>query len=1177
VKQRYFSIIALLSLALCLVFAPAGLAQSTVSGEIGGTVTDASGAVVPNASVNLSSSETGFNETTTTGSTGTFRFALVKPGPYTLTVSGAGFSTAKRTVIASTGQVGNIPIQLEVGGKTETVEISAAAPLLQTDNGNIATTIDRETIERVPSPGQDITNYALMTPGVTVSTGGGYGNFTANGQPGTSNLYTVNGNDYNDPFNNLNNSGASNLLLGANELQEISVVTNGYTGEYGRAAGANVNYSTKSGSNQFHGNLGWWWNGTALNANDWFSNASGAPTGHAVSNQYVGSIGGPIKRDKLFFFFDYEALRYVLPGGGGQVFVPSPAFASATLANLATNGHSNEVPFYTTIFNLYKGAPGASGAPGAAGVCGDLGGVAIAGGGTFDDATHPCASVFQSNVNSLNTERLFAITIDLNATENNTLKFRFKNDYGVQATGTDPINAAFNANSVQPEKDGQMTWTHVFNSHTTNQFIAGGLYYSAIFGPPNLGASLAAFPTTIAFNDGSFANLGGNDFNYPQGRNVSQYQIVDDFSWTRGNHGIKFGVNFRGNRISSFASGFETSGLLTVASMQDFYSGVVSQAGVTGPVCDPTKTTCTPPFCNPNTTICANGGDTYLQAFAKQTSYPESYYSLGLYAQDEWRVNNRLKLTLALRVDRNANETCRINCYARPAGSFTAMDHNVTTPYNASILTGLHNAFPKLQPLGWGPRIGFAWTPGSKGDFVIRGGAGIFTQLYPGLLADRFITNLPNVTSFSVLGASSDAPIALGPQGVPGNVREQATASNTVFQQKFASGGTLADMQLAVPGFSKPNLNTIVPSSDIGKVYEWNLQIQKSLGASTVVAVNYVGNKGNNIFVRNPYLNTYCRPGGPGCVAGTEFGSLPSAAPDPRFASVLELQTNGISNYNGVTASVNQRFSHGFSATFNYNYSHSLDDVSNGGLSQYNLNNAANSFRIQIDPTSLRRLNYGNSDYDFRHSISADYYYVVPFKSANRFYNAAIGGWSISGTFTYKSGEPFSVYNTSARTSNLVNSTGGAVLGDFLGGSRTCSAGTGNSGTGTLVGTPCPLSSQFAFNNLPLPGLKNGNRALQSDFGNIGRNSFRGPFFFNTDFGVSKDFKPTERMTFSIGATAFNVLNHPNFDNPHAAVSSKGTFGQLFQTIAGPNSPYGNFTGAIVNGRVLQLDAKFKF
>ena len=175
--------------------------------------------------------------------------------------------------------------------------------------------------DTIPNPGQDITNLALTATGVSVSTGAGYGNFSANGMGGTSNLFTVNGADYNDPSNNLANTGASNMALGTNELQEATVVLNGYTGEYGRAAGANLNYSTKSGTNQFHGNAVWYWNGTKLNANDWFN--TGQPKEHAVSNQWAGSIGGPVIKNKLFFFFNTEGSRYVLPGGGGTIYVPT--------------------------------------------------------------------------------------------------------------------------------------------------------------------------------------------------------------------------------------------------------------------------------------------------------------------------------------------------------------------------------------------------------------------------------------------------------------------------------------------------------------------------------------------------------------------------------------------------------------------------------------------------------------------------------------------------------------------------------------------------------------------------------------------------------------------------------------------------------------------------------------
>src|SRR5208337_1852399 len=660
--MKLFKALLFFALALVVVgsWATNTRAQSLVSGQVDGTVTDPAGALVPDATVTMTSTETGFNETTTTSGEGTYHFALVKPGKYTVSVTKSGFSTARRSIIVELGKVSNLPIPLEVGGKVETVEITSSAPLLSTENANLNTTVDRAQIENLPSPGQDITNFAMTTPGVFLSTGGGYGNFTANGLPGTSNLYTVNGNDYNDPYLNLNNSGASNLLLGANELQEISVVTNGYTGQYGRQAGANVNYTTKGGTNQFHGNAIWYYNGNVMNANDWFNNNTATPRPHEVSNQWAGSIGGPIKKDKLFFFFDSEGLRYVLPGGGAT-YVPTTTYAAAAQSNINTvfGGTSASSAFYKNIFGLYAGAPGVSRATPVAvgttadanpngdnGGCGDFTATAVAGSantywgdGPRDANSNPigtwsalpCAQTFRSTVNNLNIERLMSFTVDWNARSNDTFRFRYKQDRGTQATGTDPINPIFNANSIQPEDDGQMVWTHVLSGTKTNQFIMSGMYYSAIFGPPNIKASLAVFPTTIAFGDGDFNNMGGTDNNYPQGRNVTQYQFIDDFSWTKGRNVIKFGGNFRRNLISDFSMYPNTSGTIAMNSMTDFFNGVASSAG----------------------------GSNVTQSFTNFGVQQVKYYSVGFYAQDELKATSNLTLTLALRIDRNSPEICK--------------------------------------------------------------------------------------------------------------------------------------------------------------------------------------------------------------------------------------------------------------------------------------------------------------------------------------------------------------------------------------------------------------------------------------------------------------------------------------------------------------------------------------
>src|SRR4029077_11954112 len=254
-----------------------------------------------------------------------------------------------------------------------------------------------------------------------------------------SNLFTVNGGDMNDPYSNLNNSGSSNNMLGSNEVQELSLVSNGYTGQYGRAAGVNMNFTTKSGSNAFHGNAKWDWNGRYLNANDWFNNHTNTPRPFANSNQWGGSFGGPIIKNKLFFFFDSEGLRYVLPGGGTPVYVPTTQFANAVMANLQAT-QPNEVATYQKMFALYARPPGSAGAtpnPGDGG-CGDLAasGTTLIGGTAFGTGGAPFPATLRSAGNNLNIERLMSVRVDYNISDKDRLNARYWQDRGTQPTFT---------------------------------------------------------------------------------------------------------------------------------------------------------------------------------------------------------------------------------------------------------------------------------------------------------------------------------------------------------------------------------------------------------------------------------------------------------------------------------------------------------------------------------------------------------------------------------------------------------------------------------------------------------------------------------------------------------------------------------------------------------------------
>src|SRR5580698_10997388 len=437
----------LLSLALLLaaVFGASQVpAQTQTTGEIAGVVTDPSGAVVAAAKVTLTDNAKGTTLTTVTNKDGVYHFQLLNPSNYTVSVRSSGFQETKKILTVALGQVATGDIQLMIGSASETVNVTGGTePLLQTEDGNVATTFDQQQLSETPNPGNDLTAIVQTAPGVVMNTAGGLGNFSDHGVGAASNLFTLNGMDDNDPFLNLNNSGATNLLLGANDVQESTIVSSGYSGEYGSLAGASVNYVTKSGSNEFHGNAVYYWNGSAFNANDWFLNHAGDPKNFSNANQWAGSIGGPIKKDKLFFFFNTEGLRVIIPVSTAVAF-PSQAFQTATIANLENNGfpaNSATVNFYQNIFNLYNNAKGAAKAvPGAGFLSPDPLGC---NGFTGLGPGVACSSFFQAADNNLTTEAQYASRIDYNLTDNDRVFLRVLYDKGNQASDTDPINPLF--------------------------------------------------------------------------------------------------------------------------------------------------------------------------------------------------------------------------------------------------------------------------------------------------------------------------------------------------------------------------------------------------------------------------------------------------------------------------------------------------------------------------------------------------------------------------------------------------------------------------------------------------------------------------------------------------------------------------------------------------------------
>ena len=544
-------------LLLLLCFFPNLIAQTTISGALAGVVTDPSGAIVPGADVLIRENSKGTTQSTKTDRQGVYAFHFLSPGRYTLTVSQMGFREQSCEVEVLLGPPGSRNMRLEIARGSTTVKVTDEVPLLQAENGDASTTMNTLQISQVPNPGNDLTYIAQTAPGAIMNTdtaGINYlGNVSILGMPGTSNLFTVNGMNNNNTLMNANNSGALGMMLGQNEVQEASIVSNGYSAQYGGAAGSNINYLTKSGGNAFHGNAAYYWNGRVLNANDWIDNAEGNPRPFDIANQWAGSLGGPIIKDKLFFFFDTEGMRLILPSPT-YVTLPSAAFESATMANIDSifGPMSASHNFYEQVFNAYNNTPGASKAT--AGSFGDpLGCNGWTNPNDPNDPNavgvgQPCAVHFFENLFHPSSDYLVSGRMDWNIGAKDRVFLLVQYDHSQRAAYLDPISSVFNAYTNQPWWQGQLSETHTISSTAANQFLFAGMYINSPTSLANPVQTQAVFPTVLNWhNAGSaFSTLGGQNWLYamPTGSKTNQYQISDDLVKISGKHKLGIGISY---------------------------------------------------------------------------------------------------------------------------------------------------------------------------------------------------------------------------------------------------------------------------------------------------------------------------------------------------------------------------------------------------------------------------------------------------------------------------------------------------------------------------------------------------------------------------------------------------------------------------------------------------------
>jgi outer membrane receptor protein involved in Fe transport len=1102
-------------------------AQSITSGDVTGTITDPSGAGVPNAAVTLTNTNTNASTNTTTNMAGNYRFAFVLPGTYSVTVTASGFQKQQRAgIIVTAGQPVAADIRLQVASATQTVEVSEAVEAVQTENADVNTNYNSETILNLPNPGGDITYIAQTAPGVVMNTQSGYGNFSSNGLPGTSNQFTINGTNFTDPFLSLNNSGASNLMLGSNDVAEANVITNAYSAQYGQYAGAQVAYTTKSGTNAFHGDAIYNWNGRAVNANQFFANQSGLPTPFNNFNQWQTDLNGPIWKNHTFFDFDYEGTHNLLPANASIDSIPSPQFQAATLQNLVAQGMSSEIPFYKQLFAVYNGAPNASAAtPAPGGGCNGFTSPLL--------GSAPCVLQFRATPPSLNTEYLWSARVDHTIGPNDRFNIRLWRDNGFQPTYTSPFGPVFNDVSHQPQMTGQISETHTFGATTVNQFNASTWFYSAFFGPANQSGAAAALPTFMQFAGDTFTATGVNGepgpFFFPQGRRVFQTSVVDDLSHVVGKHTLRFGFSMLHDIMTDldFQGGnYSVLGAVTT-NLSDFFNGG-----------------------GPNTFI--------QQSFPLSTEQGIRFQTIAGYVSDDWKVNDRLTVSLNLRLEHYSNPTCDANCFSRLANTFTTTGNPnaASIPYNQMILSGQHYAYRNTQTAIWEPRVGIAWRPFHDDNTVIRVGAGIFADEFLALQSEYAAYNAPGLNAFTIPG---DTGIPFAP-GIGTGLFAQAAQANQALVSQFKNGGSFNSISASLPTFSAPdfiNFPSLFPNPEY---YKWNFQVQRGLGSKTVLSVNYSGMHGIHIPVDVASSNAYC----PTSVCANGFAGLPTAAPNPAFGEVQQYLSAGVASYNGLTVSLQRRLAAGLTFNLNYTYSHALDDVSNGGVQPFGILVTNESILDPQNPNNIRS-NYANSDYDVRHYFSATMMMTDLFRHAGFRWgpNRIFAGWTLSTNWFYRSGLPFSITDGAASgTLGAYNYNGGGTsffatpLGAIP---NTCT---------NAVNSPCITTAQFA------PGVAV--TGIPTGFGTIGRNSVYGPHFFDVDAALMKDVKLTEKVTFSFGAQVYNLFNHANFDQPVGDISNPN-FGSSISTVSPPTSILGSFLGAGGSPRFVEIRGVVRF
>jgi hypothetical protein len=1122
-------------LALLVFFTSAGFAQLTTA-DILGTVTDATGAVVPNASISLTNLGTNEKRTTVSNPSGDYNFTLLPVGHYSVTVKANGFeASVTKDLSVEAGDRARNDVHLQTGSANTIVEVTAQTPLLQADNATVSSTVTAQAVQDLPLNGRNFVQLVDLVPGAnpgsgnSLSSGGrpddrrtNAAGLSVNGQDESLNNWVVDGIDDNERV-----IGSIGVKPNVEGINEITIETNSYAPEAGRTAGGVINIVTRSGTNQFHGSVYEYFRNDIFDGRNFFQNTGPKP--ELRQNQYGASIGGPIFRDKTFFYFDYEGFRQVSgTTDTGTTVTQGEYNALHSLAGLTPQSLFSTA---NGTAQAYAGAIPATGGPV------PINPIALSYLQLLPAPTNSAlASNYTISPNKTQNYNTYDARIDHNLNANNIVFARFS--YNSVDTFTPPAFGTQNGVQVSGGRynfDGPATdiaqqyelgYTHIFTPGLIMDLRAGFTRINNLSLPLNYGIGIdqkigfpAAMTSFSPYADsltpvsiGPFGDVGDGAY-VPLQDIDNTFQYAGTVSWTKGNHNIKVGAGLMRRQArniqSASAVGAFSFNLTTDSDPSDQLTQQDNQIA-----------------------------STLLGAYNNQTrNYninPPDYRSWepSFFAQDSWKVTPKLTVIYGARYEiftpfteahNHISNFDFLEAVANPAAA-TSSALKIAGVNGVSATAGIPTQYNNVAP-----RVGFAFS--ARPSTVIRGGYGLsyFPDNYTsnGDLKNAPFTSVNSPACQSTLAVDIESYVINGaaapptaPVGQNPDCALQGQFGN--FSQGIISPSAPSAAQLA-------NLSTINGLSFVAEatnfknalIQQFNLQIEQQVGANVFI-IGYVGNIGqhlpesiNNINQPLPY-NPITNPGGSARPLDATFiAANPSHPTSSNLSGISYLATGGVSNYNGLQTSFQRRFTRGLLIDANYTWSKALADTST--FSQQGDQGWSNAL-----PTNIRATEYGPADTDLQNRFALSTSYELQYgKEFTGLKKMALSGWQTNLIAGWQSGKVFSIVSSGSGADNPVESDG--IAHGFS--NRAVPQNSGGSDRPDTIKDPRlshhTLSEFFdtsAFAPQPLGTI-----------GTTQRNSMFGPHFRDVDLSVFKNFPVTERATIQFRVETFNISNTPNF------------------------------------------------